>query len=117
MRANRQGRCAPLMKSPVIPDRGPLSCGLRSACDAHSAALSPPVLGVLLALALVASALGLVASTHQVRAGLRALQVLELQRWQLQEQYTRLLLEINTWAAPHRISQIASDKLSMLPLI
>jgi cell division protein FtsL len=41
--------------------------------------------------------------------------VLELERWQLQEEYTRLLLELNTWAAPHRISQIASDKLFMLP--
>jgi cell division protein FtsL len=36
-----------------------------------------------------------------------------LQRWQLQEQYTRLLLEMNTWAAPHRVGQIASDTLSM----
>ena len=77
--------------------------------------LSPPVLGVLLALALVASGLGLVWSTHEVRAGYARLQVLELQRWQLQEEYTRLLLELNTWAAPHRISQIASDKLFMLP--
>ncbi|MGA0336429.1 MAG: cell division protein FtsL [Luminiphilus sp.] len=41
--------------------------------------------------------------------------MLELQRWQLQEEYTRLLLESNTWAAPHRINQIATDKLSMLP--
>ena len=77
--------------------------------------LSPPVLTLLLALALVASGLGLVWSTHQVRAGYARLQVLELQRWQLQEEYTRLLLEMNTWAAPHRISQIASDQLSMLP--
>ena len=77
--------------------------------------LSPPVLTLLLALALVASGLGLVLSTHQVRAGYARLQVLELQRWQLQEEYTRLLLEMNTWAAPHRINQIASDQLSMLP--
>jgi cell division protein FtsL len=77
--------------------------------------LSPPVLTLLLALALVASGLGLVWSTHQVRAGYARLQVLELQRWQLQEEYTRLLLEMNTWAAPHRINQIASDQLSILP--
>jgi cell division protein FtsL len=77
--------------------------------------LSPPVVTLLLALALVASGLGLVWSTHQVRAGYARLQVLELQRWQLQEEYTRLLLEMNTWAAPHRINQIASDQLSMLP--
>ncbi|MEK9656259.1 MAG: cell division protein FtsL, partial [Halieaceae bacterium] len=54
-------------------------------------------------------------STHQVRGGYARLQELELQRWQLQEEYTRLLLEINTWAAPHRINQIASENLSMLP--
>ena len=41
------------------------------------------------------------------------MQDLELRRWELQEQYTRLLLEVNTWAAPHRISQIASETLSM----
>ena len=59
------------------------------------------------------AALAVVASTHQVRSDYARLQALELQRWELQEQYTRLLLEINTWAAPHRISQIASDVLSM----
>lgn len=77
--------------------------------------LSPLVLVILLACLLVASGLGLVWSTHQVRGGYARLQELELQRWQLQEEYTRLLLEINTWAAPHRINQIASEKLSMLP--
>ena len=59
------------------------------------------------------SALGVIATTHHVREGYARLQVLELERWRLQEQYTRLLLEINTWAAPHRISQIAVDDLSM----
>ncbi|MGA0336699.1 MAG: cell division protein FtsL, partial [Luminiphilus sp.] len=45
---------------------------------------------MLLVLALVASGLALVWSTHEVRAGYARLQVLELQRWQLQEEYTRL---------------------------
>ena len=75
--------------------------------------LSPIGLIALLGVGLVASALGVVASTHHAREGYARLQDLELQRWQLQEQYTRLLLEINTWAAPHRISQIASESLSM----
>lgn len=75
--------------------------------------LSPSGLIALLGLGLIASALGVVSSTHQAREGYARLQDLELQRWQLQEQYTRLLLEINTWAAPHRISQIASESLSM----
>ena len=71
------------------------------------------VLMFLLAASAMVSAMGIVASTHHVREGYARLQVLELERWRLQEQYTRLLLEINTWAAPHRISQIASDNLSM----
>ena len=68
---------------------------------------------VILVMLLLLSSLGLVASTHQVRDDYARLQSLELQRWQLQEQYTRLLLEMNTWAAPHRVGQIASDTLSM----
>lgn len=68
-----------------------------------------PILGV----CIMGSALGVIATTHHVREGYARLQVLELERWRLQEQYTRLLLEINTWAAPHRISQIAVDDLSM----
>ena len=68
---------------------------------------------VILLMLLLLSSLGLVASTHQVRDDYARLQSLELQRWQLQEQYTRLLLEMNTWAAPHRVGRIASETLSM----
>ena len=75
--------------------------------------LSPAASIVPLSTVLLASALAVVASTHHVREGYAQLQDLELRRWELQEQYTRLLLEVNTWAAPHRISQIASETLSM----
>ena len=74
--------------------------------------LSPATAIVLLSAGLLVSALAVVASTHHVREGYARLQDLELRRWELQEQYTRLLLEVNTWAA-HRISQIASETLSM----
>ena len=67
----------------------------------------------LLGACIMGSVLGVIATTHHVREGYARLQVIELERWRLQEQYTRLLLEINTWAAPHRISQIAVDELSM----
>ena len=77
------------------------------------ASSTPLVLLFLLAAGAIVSAMGIVASTHHVREGYARLQVLELERWRLQEQYTRLLLETNTWAAPHRISQIASEQLSM----
>ena len=75
--------------------------------------LSPASTFVMLNAGLLVSALAVVSSTHHVREGYARLQDLELQRWELQEQYTRLLLEVNTWAAPHRISQIASETLSM----
>ena len=68
---------------------------------------------VLLSAGLLVSALAVVASTHHVREGYARLQDLELRRWELHEQYTRLLLEVNTWAAPHRINQIASETLFM----
>ena len=80
----------------MIPVRAPKAIGL-----------------VILRVLLLLSCIGFVASTRQVRDGYARLQSLELQRWQLQEQYTRLLLEMNTWAAPHRVGQIASDTLSM----
>ena len=74
---------------------------------------SPAATIVLLSAGLLVSALAVVSSTHNVREGYARLQELELRHWELQEQYTRLLLEVNTWAAPHRISQIASETLSM----
>ncbi|MDG2460107.1 MAG: cell division protein FtsL [Luminiphilus sp.] len=64
---------------------------------------------------LLTSSLALIASTHSVREDYAQLQSLELERWRLQEDYTRLLLEMNTWAAPHRIEQLASERLSMQP--
>lgn len=66
-------------------------------------------------MALVLSCLTVVFTTHQVRTEYARLQALELQRWQLQEDYTRLLLEMNTWAAPHRISRLATEELMMHP--
>ena len=75
--------------------------------------LAPATSIVMLSAGLIFSALAVVASTHHVREGYARLQDLELRRWELQEQYTRLLLEVNIWAAPHRISQIASETLSM----
>ena len=66
-------------------------------------------------LAVVTSALSVVKETHQTRMLFATLQAQESERWQLQEDYTRLLLEMNTWAAPHRIEQLAGEQLSMRP--
>ena len=70
---------------------------------------------VLIVCGLMLSSLALIASTHSVREDYARLQMLELERWQLQEDYTRLLLEMNTWAAPQRIEQRAGEQLSMRP--
>jgi len=70
---------------------------------------------VLIVCGLMLSSLALIASTHSVREDYARLQMLELERWQLGEDYTRLLLEMNTWAAPHRIEQLAGEQLSMRP--
>ena len=51
--------------------------------------LSPTGLIALLGAGASRVALGVVASTHHAREGYARLQDLELQRWQLQEQYTR----------------------------
>ena len=76
--------------------------------------LSPPANIVLLSAGLLVSALAVVASTHHVREGYARLQDLELRRWELQEQYTRLLLEVNTWAAPHRIIDLVAKRSDLL---
>ena len=87
--------------------------GRRGPLAMKGAVTSSMLMLAMLSVALVGSSLGVVACTHQVREGYARLQHLELERWELQEQYTQLLLEINTWAAPHRINQIASESLSM----
>jgi len=87
--------------------------GRRGPLAMKGAVTSSMLMLAILSVALVGSSLGVVACTHQVREGYARLQHLELERWELQEQYTQLLLEINTWAAPHRINQIASESLSM----
>ena len=59
------------------------------------------------------SALGIVGNTHKARSQYAELERLELQRWTLQEQYSRLLLEYSTQAAPHRMHRLARDELRM----
>jgi len=87
--------------------------GRRGPLAMKGAVTSSMLMLAMLSVALVGSSLGVVACTHHVREGYARLQHLELERWELQEHYTQLLLEINTWAAPHRINQIASESLSM----
>lgn len=61
------------------------------------------------------SAFAVVASTHACRALYGELQTLEAQRWYLEEEYSRLLLEQSTWASHHRIETVAAETLGMTP--
>lgn len=84
----------------------------------HSAKPFAP--GVLLATALlwllvIASALAVVASTHQVRKQTNTLETLRREAAQLQVEWGQYLLEQSTWAAYSRVEAIATQKLGMFP--
>ena len=66
-----------------------------------------------LVVAVVASALGVVYSSHVVRELYSRQQLVEYGQWELQEDYSRLLLEQSTLASPHRIISIAQEDLAM----
>jgi len=55
----------------------------------------------------------IVEETHQTRLLFAQLQTLESQRWALQEDYSRLVLEYSTLSAPHRISELSGTTLAM----
>jgi cell division protein FtsL len=61
----------------------------------------------------VASAFGVIRSTHACRELYAELQTLEATRWHLQEDYSRLLLEQSTWASHHRVEKVAGGELGM----
>jgi len=61
----------------------------------------------------VISALSVVKETHQTRMLFATLQAQEGERWQLQEDYSRLVLEYSTLSAPHRVSAISRTSLTM----
>lgn len=69
----------------------------------------------LLASVALVSALALVDSTHRARGQYADLQRLEAERWQLQEDYSRLLLEASTLASPHRVVEVSAGELGMIP--
>ena len=76
-------------------------------------ALRPVVSSAALALLSLATAFAIVSSTHGSRALYAQLQELEGQRWYLEEEYSRLLLEQGTWASHHRIEAEARSSLGL----
>lgn len=70
------------------------------------------ILGALL-VAVVASAIAVVQSTHLTRQAHSELRELERQRDQLQVEWSRLLLERGTLASHDRIKELAVNRLQM----
>lgn len=79
----------------------------------HAGNARRSLLSSLLSLGVIATALGLIYSSHLCRDYYAQLQQLEGRRWQLEEDYSRLLLERSTLASPHRVQRIASEELGM----
>lgn len=65
-------------------------------------------------LLVVASALGVVASTQEVRRDVNQLETLRREAAQLQVEWGQYLLEQSTWAAYSRVEGIATQELNML---
>ncbi|KFF49021.1 cell division protein FtsL [Gammaproteobacteria bacterium MFB021] len=68
---------------------------------------------ILLIVALLASALAIISTSHLTRLQYARLQKLENQRDALQTEWGRLLLEESTWSSPARIEALASKRLDM----
>jgi cell division protein FtsL len=71
------------------------------------------VINIVLALAILVSALGVVYATHETRMHYVQLQALNRQRDNLDVEWGRLQLEQSTWATQGRIEKVAKDKLNM----
>ncbi len=66
-----------------------------------------------LLVAVVATAVSIVGASHQCRQAYASLQALQSSQWDMQEQWGKLLLEQSTWAAHHRVEQLARKELDM----
>lgn len=70
-------------------------------------------LTILLALAIVASAVAAVDARHKARQRFIELQALSRDRDELNIEWSQLQIERSTWAAHARVEQLAREKLSM----
>ena len=68
---------------------------------------------VVLYLGIFGTSISLVASSYDCRKKYSELRNLESERWSLQENHSRLLLEYSTWASYDRVDKIARQKLLM----
>ncbi|NGX15216.1 cell division protein FtsL [Wenzhouxiangella sp. XN24] len=70
-------------------------------------------LAILLALAIVVSAVAAVDARHKARQHFIELQALSRDRDELNIEWSQLQIERSTWAAHARVEQLAREKLSM----
>lgn len=73
----------------------------------------PRLLVAALVVSVLVSALGVVQASHACRELHTVLQRLEVEQWELQEDYGRLLLEQSTWASHYRVERTATRELNM----
>ena len=73
------------------------------------------LLGGVLSLAFVFSALGVAYASYETRNMYRDLQQLEKDHDDLEHEYERLLLEQSAWADYTRLNQLAREELAMAP--
>jgi cell division protein FtsL len=70
-------------------------------------------LNTALVASVLATAVAVVETSHDCRQMYSELQSLEVAQWDMQENWGRLLLEQSTWAAHHRVEQLARKQLGM----
>jgi cell division protein FtsL len=70
-------------------------------------------LNTALVASVLATAVAVVETSHDCRQMYSELQALEVAQWDMQENWGRLLLEQSTWAAHHRVEQLARKQLGM----
>lgn len=66
-----------------------------------------------LVLAVVSTSVSIIGASHDCRQAYARLQALQTGQWNMQEQWGKLLLEQSTWAAHHRVEQLARRELDM----
>ena len=71
------------------------------------------LLVMLLLAACLASAIGVITTSHLTRDQYARLQVLEREQQQLQTEWGQLLLEESAWSSPARIERLAQQRLEM----
>lgn len=73
------------------------------------------VISAIVWLAVIASSIGVISSTHLARAAFNDLQKLKSEYIDLQEENAQLLIEKSTWSAEVWVGDVASTQLGMVP--